>query len=99
MSRSLQAFAEEFSDVQRRPISDPYREVSRRERIKTAFPIRREGQTSADVLGGEIRKIGQNFRLGHVRRQIVENVVDGDPQARDTRLTAHLVRLDGNDLA
>jgi hypothetical protein len=44
-------------------------------------------------------KIDQKLIDAHARREIVENIVDGDPQAPDARLAAALAGLDGDDVA
>lgn len=52
------------------------------------------GEAGTNVLLGEVGEIRQNLRHGHTRREIREDVVNGDPHPADAGLTATLSGLD-----
>jgi len=54
-------------------------EPSRKRSKKSPLPLCREGQAGADVLNGQFREVGQNFGLGHSRREILQHIGDRDP--------------------
>lgn len=55
-------------------------------------------KAGADVFFGEVREILENLFVAHAASQVLEDVIDRDAEATDTRLTASLARLDRNDL-
>jgi hypothetical protein len=61
---------------------------------KPALTLSREGEARTDVIGTKAREIGQDLSLGHSSGEIFENVIDGDPGALDTRLSAPDTRHD-----
>src|SRR5262245_48894360 len=66
---------------------------------EAALTIGGKGEDRADVVPGEVRKVGENLILGHSRRKPVEHVIDGDAKATNARLAAALARLDGDNVA
>lgn len=54
------------------------------------FPIGREREAGADVFAGEVGEITQNVLLCHARGQVLEHVIQRDPQSADTRLPPSL---------
>ena len=66
---------------------------------EAALPVRREGEGRPDVLALEVREVGQDFVLAHPAGEVVEDVVDSDPEAANARLAAALPRLDGDSVA
>ena len=69
-------------------------EVSRRNRDQFAFAVGREGQAGFKVFRRKVREIGQNFRFGHARSQIVEDFVNRNAHATNTGFPPALARLD-----
>src|SRR5471032_2029486 len=65
----------------------------------TAFALRRIGQTSADIIARQLRKIGQDLLLAHTRRQIVEDIADRDARSPHARLAEADRWVDDNSLA
>src|SRR5579883_2632735 len=74
------------------------REASHRHACQPPLAIRRKSKTGADVIASEVLKIVQDLILRHPVSQIVAHVVILVPHAMDARLTAHLARLDRDDL-
>src|SRR4029077_1566174 len=68
-------------------------------RVRLPFPLPVSGVAEArqDVFVRQVRIIRNDLFLGHPRGQVRQNVVNRDAQRSDARLTAPLVRLDGND--
>ena len=56
--------------------------------------LRRERKTGADVIARQLRKIDEDFSLGHTRRQIREDVPHGDAGPADTRLPEANLRIE-----
>ena len=63
--------------------------------LESAFGVRREGQAGADVGLGEIGKIGQNLLMGHSASQVIQHIVEGDPQPANTGLAATFSGFNG----
>src|SRR5580698_4169187 len=63
-----------------------------------ALPVRGKGQTRANILLCQVREIAQKLLVAHSGRQVIQDVVNGDPQAPYARLAAALSGFDGNDL-
>src|SRR6188768_3470264 len=53
---------------------------------KTALANSRKGETGANVIRLQLRKIRQNLLLRHPRRQIIQYVVNGYPRFPDAGL-------------
>jgi hypothetical protein len=64
-----------------------------------ALPVRSKRQCSPYVRALEIREIGEYLGLGHTTREVIENVIDRDPQATNTRFAAPFARLDRDPVA
>ncbi len=60
------------------------------------FPIRRQAQAGSNVFGAQFREILQDFLRRHPGRQILQHVINRDPQAPETRLAAPLAGFDSN---
>lgn len=63
-----------------------------------ALPIRGVPKTSENILTREIRKVREYFFLGHSGGEIGEDVINGNANTANTRLTAPLSRFNGNDV-
>src|SRR5947209_8598963 len=57
-----------------------------------------KGEAGPDVVGSELRKIGEQLRDGHPASEILQHIAHRDPHAADARLPAPLARLDGDEL-
>jgi hypothetical protein len=53
-----------------------------------------EGQTGANIVVLEIRKIGKHFCLAHTGGEEIEYVLNSDTNAPDARTTAALVWIE-----
>ena len=53
-----------------------------------------EGQTGANIVVLEIRKIGKHFCLAHTGGEEIEDVLNSDTHAADARTTAALVWIE-----
>ena len=51
------------------------------------FAIGREGQSSLDILGGELREVRENLVIAHASRQPAKNIIHRDPHVSDTGLS------------
>src|SRR5689334_17072971 len=51
-----------------------------------ALAVSREGQARADVLAGQLRKVGEDLGLTHPAGEVGQDVPDGEPGASDARL-------------
>jgi len=56
------------------------------------------GEASPHVVARQLGKLRHDLVLGHARREIAEDVTDGDPRATDTRLAEANGRIDGDPL-
>jgi len=70
----------------------------RRRHTQPPLPIRCEGETGADVLRGQIRKVGKDLLGRHPRSQVFQDVLHGQAQSPDARLAAAFVRFNRNQL-
>src|SRR5262249_55331866 len=64
---------------------------------QSPLAVRGEGQTGADILSGEIGKVGENLVSRHAAREVFEHVSDRYAQTADAGLPAALARLDCNE--
>lgn len=64
-----------------------------------AFAVGGVTQTGLNILSGEIRKILEDFLLGHSRGEIVQDIVDGDSHPADARLPAAFAGFDGDNVS
>ena len=62
------------------------------------FAIGGECEASLDVLGGQVREVGEDFFDRHARREVFQNILHGHAQPPDAGLAAAFVRLDGDEL-
>ena len=62
------------------------------------LPIGGVLQARTDVFLRQIWEVSQNLFIRHAGRQVLENIVDGDPHAPDARLPASLAGLDRDDV-
>ena len=72
-------------------------EVSRSDK-KLSLAVGCERKARPDVKQGQLWKVSDNFLSRHPSRQILQNVLDRDPEPTDTRLPTALVGLNGDDL-
>src|SRR6186713_364284 len=70
--------------------------VAFREGDERPFAVRGEGEAGADVLGFKVREVREDLGFRHAGREVVENVIDRDPQAANARLAAALGGVDGD---
>lgn len=63
------------------------------------FTIGRKGQGGLDILGGELRKIGQDFRIAHSSRQPAKDIIHRDSQVSDTGFSTTFTGFDRDALA
>lgn len=61
---------------------------------ESALSIGGESEDRADVLRLEVRKVSEDLLLAHAGSEVVEHVVDRDPQTADTGFAASLPGLD-----
>src|SRR5262245_62034976 len=71
--------------------------MARGHRHQPPFPVRRVGQTRANILLREFGIIIEDFLMRHPRREPAKDVAHGDAKATDTRLASALARLKGDD--
>lgn len=57
---------------------------------------RREFEHGANVLGLEVRKIGEDFSFANTRGEQVQHILDANTEPADARTTAALVGVDGD---
>ena len=63
------------------------------------FTVGCVGETSKDILLGQIRKIVKDFLMGHARSEIFNNVVNGNSHPPDARFRAPFSWFDGNNVS
>jgi hypothetical protein len=63
------------------------------------FAIGSEGQGGLDIFGGELRKIGQDFRIAHASGQPAKNIIHRDPHVSDAGFSATFTGFDRDALA
>jgi len=61
------------------------------------FAVGGESQAGPDILGGEIREVGQDLLGCHPACEVFQDVAYRHPQSADAGLTAAFVWLDSND--
>jgi hypothetical protein len=71
-------------------------EASRGEK-QLPLTIRCVRKARPDIMQGQFRKVGDNFLRRHPSCQVLQNVLDRDPQPTDTRFSTSLTRLHGDD--
>ena len=64
-----------------------------RHRHEFPFSVGSKGQAGLDIFRLQIRKIGENFLLCHAGSKIFEYVIDGDPEASNTRFPPSFSRF------
>lgn len=76
----------------------PYRARSSRDRYQNGLALQVRGVCKAgpDIVGLQVRKIGQNLVLAHATGEVLEHILDRDAQTPDTGLAAPFPRLDGD---
>lgn len=65
----------------------------------STLTISREGEASTDVLGCEVGEIGEDLPFRHPGSEILEDIVHGNAQPADARLSATLARLNRDDIS
>src|SRR3954454_12506019 len=60
------------------------------------FPIGRERKAGANVVTSEFGEVGENLGLGHAGREILQDVLNCDAHAPNTRLPTALAGFNGN---
>jgi hypothetical protein len=73
------------------------RAVSRRNLDQLPLTVGGDGQARENVLAREVRKIREDFLLGHPGGQILKDIVHRDPQATDTGLPTAFASFDGDE--
>lgn len=68
--------------------------ASRRGGEQTPFALGREEQCRADIVGGEVWKVGEYLLLRHAACKVLENVGDGNAGVLDHGFTATYGRID-----
>ena len=68
--------------------------ASRRGRGELAFAVGRKRKGRQDIIAFEVREIARNFVSRHSRGKVLQDIIDCDAQAADTRLAAPFVRVD-----
>lgn len=53
------------------------------------LPVSGEAKRCADVVGFEIRKVGEDLLFGHPGCEVIQNVGDGEAQIANRRLAKH----------
>jgi len=71
-------------------------EASRGEK-QLPLTIRCVRKARPDIMQGQFREVGDNFLRRHPSCQVLQNVLDRDPQPTDTRFSTSLTRLHGDD--
>ena len=71
-------------------------EASRGEK-QLPLTIRCVRKARPDVMQGQFREVGDNFLRSHPSCQVLQNVLDRDPQPTDTRFSTSLTRLHGDN--
>ncbi len=72
-------------------------EVSRRDK-KLSLAVDCVRKACPDVMQGQFWEVSDHFLSRPPSRQILQNVLDRDPEPTDTRFPTALVRLNGEDL-
>jgi hypothetical protein len=74
-----------------------HQEVASRGNKQLSLTISRISEARPDIVQSEFGKISNDFLRRHASCQVLQNVLDCDPQPPDTRFSTALVGLNGDD--
>jgi hypothetical protein len=64
-----------------------------------AFTVRRVGQAGQDVFASQVGKVGKESFCRHPRGEVIEDLMDRDPQSADASFPPAFARFEGDVLA
>src|SRR5205807_985759 len=72
--------------------------ASRPRRGKPSFAVGGEGQHRSNVFGCQVGEISEDLLFAQAGGEVLQDVVDRNAQAPDARLSAPLIRFDGDQI-